>query len=192
MKKIKIFLGLTFIILAITSCKMEYDNWYSETSEMSGEWHVTVLQSMEEYDAIFGSGTMPSADNVENWTWEDIYETGFTKVFTYNTAKNIPTEMIVEDNYTFWNYKVKVNCNVNDLSFSVTDSRNLFPDTDAEAYEFDVTIIKGKILKGAVKMPSGAVTDSIVFYAKFSDDKYGFTYQKVSGFKKTGFLEDEP
>jgi hypothetical protein len=33
--------------------------------------------------------------------------------------------------------------------------------------------------------------DSIVFYIKFSDDDYGFTYTKASGFRRTGFPADD-
>lgn len=182
----KIFFLTIAVATIFTSCKHEYENWYSETYEMSGEWHVTALQSVEEYEAIFGTGTMPNENNVENWTWDDLYETGFTTVYTYNSAKNSSDELIVEDNHTFWNYKVKAKSNVNDKTFSLSTTKNLLDEN------CNISIIKGKILKGASKANSGVATDSIVFYIKFSDDDYGFTYMKVSGFKKTGFLEDKP
>lgn len=52
-------------------------------------------------------------------------------------------------------------------------------------------IVGGKVLKGAATTPSGHPADSIVFYIRFYDDSYGFTYTKVSGFRRTGFGADD-
>ncbi|GHT78695.1 hypothetical protein AGMMS50262_21600 [Bacteroidia bacterium] len=183
----KIFLIITVIGAFIaTSCEHEYENWYSADYELSGEWVVTVQQSVDEYLYIFeDEGAMPNPANIESWEWDDIYGTGVTSVLTYNSAANIPTELIVDDNHTFWDYKVKVKANNDVKTFEIDETPNLAYD------DCDVSIIGGKVLKDAATTPSGNPADSIVFYVKFSDDSYGFTYMKVSGFRKTGFTEDE-
>lgn len=182
----KIFLIVTMIALFTSSCKQEYENWYSETYDLSGEWVVTVEQSVAEYEYIFEDiGAMPNPSNVENWEWEDLYDAGITSALTYNSAANKSTELIVEDAHTFWDYKVKVNANADTKTFEVNNTPNLIYD------DCDISIIGGKILPKAATTPGGSKADSIVYYIKFSDDSYGFTYMKVSGFRKTGFLEDE-
>lgn len=174
----KIFLLTIVMALIVTSCKQEYDNWYSAGYELSGEWIVTTQQSVAENE-----GETPNLANIDNWVWEDLYGTGTTSVQTYSSAANSPTELIVEDNHTFWDYKVKVNADVNTMTFKVDNTPNL-------VYACDVSIVGGKVLKDAATTPSGNLADSIVFYVKFSDNTNGFTYMKVSGFRKTGFTED--
>lgn len=174
----KIFLFTIVIALIATSCKQEYDNWYSSGYELSGEWVVTVQQSVAEYE-----GETPDLTDIDNWEWDDLYGTGTTTVQTYSSAANDPTELIVEDNHTFWDYKVKVDANVDAKTFEVEDALNLI-------YDCDVSILGGKVLEGVATTPSGNPADSIIFYVKFSDDA-NFTYMKVSGFRKTGLAEDE-
>lgn len=185
MKKI-ILIATIITTLLTTSCKQEYENWYSSGYELSGEWKVTTQQSVEEYLYIFyDEGAMPNPANVENWEWEDLYGNGVTDVLTYNSAANTPTELIIDDNHTFWDYKIKAKANIDARTFDVSNTPNLIYDG------CNISIIGGKVLKDAATTPSGNPADSIVFYIKFSDDEYGFTYMKVSGFRKTGFLEDE-
>ncbi|MDR2927495.1 MAG: hypothetical protein LBV41_04755 [Cytophagaceae bacterium] len=181
----KLFLIATIAIFAVTSCKQEYENWYSAGYELSGEWVVTVQQSDDESTYIStGEGAMPDVANIANWTWVDYYGTGTTSVLTYSSAANTPTELIVDDNHTFWDYKIKVNANIDAKTFAVDNTPNLAYD------DCNVSIIGGKILEGAATTPGGNVADSILFYVKFSDNREGFTYMKVSGFRKTGFDED--
>ncbi len=174
----KIFLLTIVIALITTSCKQEYDNWYSAGYELSGEWVVTVQQSVAE-----GEGETPNLADIDNWEWDDLYGTGTTAVQTYSSAANDPTELIVEDNHTFWDYKVKVKANVDAKTFEVDNVPNLINE------DINVSILGGKELEGVATTPSGNPADSIVFYVKFSDDA-NFTYMKVSGFRKTGLAED--
>jgi hypothetical protein len=181
-----IFLFIAVFALSLSACQEELESGGTEIKEMTGDWWVTNQQSLDEYFYIFGDeGSMPNEANIENWDWDYIYDDSHAQVLTYNTAANLPTEMFVEDGGTFWDYKVKAKVDYNAKTFEVPTTANL-------AYDgCDVTIIKGKILKGAATSPSGAPADSIVFYVKFSDDSYGFTYTKVSGFRRTGFPEDD-
>ena len=69
----------------------------------------------------------------------------------------------------------------------------------------NITITDGKILKGAATTPSGMPADSIVFYVEFDDDYtlddegnvvyapeyYGFKNYRVSGYRYTGFTNDD-
>jgi hypothetical protein len=181
MKKI-----LFLIVVAgafFTSCEKD-EIGGTATQEIAGEWVVTNQQSVDEYYYIFGGqGQMPDEVDIENWEWDFIYDEDYARVLTYNTAANLPTEMFVSDGGSFWDYTVKAK--VDGTNFEV-------PETDNLAYEdCKVTIIKGQILKGAATTPSGVPADSIVYYVKFSDDDYGFTYTKVSGYRHTGFADDE-
>ncbi|MDR0506356.1 MAG: hypothetical protein LBH32_06025 [Dysgonamonadaceae bacterium] len=180
---------LFFVAIAafvFQSCEKELDPGGTAVEKVAGDWWVTNQQSVDEELYIFeGEGAMPNEDDIENWNWESIYDTNYSHIYTYNTAANVPTEMFVEDGGSFWDYKVKVKLNYDAKTFEV-------PTTDNLAYEdCKVTIIKGKILLGAATTPSGMPADSIVFYVKFSDDPYGFTYTKVSGFRRTGFPADD-
>ena len=65
-----------------------------------------------------------------------------------------------------------------------------------EGYEdINVTITGGKIIKGGAVTPSGSKADYIEFYVSFSDDSYpaayGYKNYKVSGYRYTGFVDDE-
>jgi len=172
--------------VSFQSCEKKYEPGGTAIQDMAGDWWVTNQQSVDEYYYIFkGQGQMPDEANIENWEWDYVYDDSHTNIFTYNTAANLPTEMFVEDGGSFWDYKVKVKVDYNAKTFEAPTTANL-------AYDgCDVTIIKGKVLKGAATSPSGTPVDSIVFYVKFSDDNYGFTYTKVSGFRRTGFPEDD-
>ncbi|GHU08603.1 hypothetical protein FACS189431_5170 [Alphaproteobacteria bacterium] len=185
MKKYIYLLFITVLAISLPSCdKLEPGG--TEVQDMAGDWWVTNQQSLSEYHYIFeNEGSMPNEADIENWEWDYVYDDSHSKVYTYNTAANLPTEMFVEDGGTFWDYKVRAKVDYPAKTFELPTSANL-------AYEdCDITIIKGKVLKGAATTPSGVPADSIVFYIKFSDDSYGFTYTKVSGFRRTGFPADD-
>ena len=105
-------------------------------------------------------------------------------MYTYNTAANVPTEMWLEDGANFWDYKVKVNVDYNNRTFTTNDF------IDNTSYDCKVKITDGKILEGAALTPSGMPADSIVYMIQFDDDPDGLTY-KVSGFRRTGFPADD-
>jgi hypothetical protein len=95
--------------------------------------------------------------------------------------------MWINDNANFWDFKNKINVDLKNLTFSVSNAQN-------EAYDSKVTIEDGKILLGAATTPSGMPADSIVFIVTFDDDDYpeafGYYGYRVSGYRYTGFAAD--
>lgn len=184
MKKLSIFLFAA--VLALSSCQTTTDPGGTAVQDMAGDWWVTYENSLEEYEVLFGTGTtMPSADTLQKWNWGDVYGAGHTRLLTYNTNHNDADSMYVYDQKNFWNFKGKVPVNYGALSFGKNDS---IPNL---GYAINMVIRDGKVLKGAATTPTGQPADSIIFYVGFSDDGYGFTYFKVSGFRRTGFELDD-
>ena len=114
-------------------------------------------------------------------------------MITNNTAANLPTEMVVSDLGAFWDFKVKVNCDQNALTFqtNTSENNNLVPDYE----DINVTITGGKILPKAGRQNNGSPADSIVFYVSFSDDAnpatYGYKNYRVSGIRYSGLEEND-
>ncbi len=169
MKKL---LYLTSIALCaiFTSCEKD-EIGGTATEALAGQWYVV-------YDGVDENGEV---------TMEDPFGVGRTLLLTYNTSKNTPNEIFIDDLGNFWEYKVKVNSNASNLTFSANDSIDYY-----NGITIDIT--DGKILKGATHTPSGAVADSIVFYVAFEDDEYIGAYWdkiRVSGYRYTGLAADE-
>ncbi|MBO5251300.1 MAG: hypothetical protein J6B31_04815 [Bacteroidaceae bacterium] len=186
----KKYISMFFIALSVsfTSCDTETDEEPGGTAveKMAGTWTVTFEQSVDEYNAIFNGGSNPnlesmSAEELAQQNWADIYDTGKVSIMTSNTAANIPTEMWFIDN-EFWGTQVKCNVNYDERTFSC-DAQTAYEDCV-------VDIIGGKVLEGAATTPRGVPADSIIAYIKYSDDYYGFTFMKVSGYRYTGYTED--
>lgn len=160
--------------LAMTSCEKE-DIGNTATESLAGEWYVT---------ADF-------ADAEGNVVYEDPYDAGHFMVNTYNTASNVPTEMWVDDLGNFRTFKLKVNCDVQQLAFASNDT------VSNAYYDCGVIIEEGKILPGAATTPSGMPADSIVFFVQFTNDDasfqefFGYTRYKISGYRYTGLTNDD-
>lgn len=173
MKKI-IYLFAMCAGLLLVSCEKD-EIGGTATESLAGEWYVTV-------DAVDTNGNVVLSD-------ENLFGLGNIYVATYNTAANIPTEMYVDDLGYFWEYKVKVKCDADALTFATDGS------AANEYYDCDVTIDGGKILPGAATTPHGTPADSIVFYVSFSDDAYpaayGYAKYRVAGYRYTGLVEDD-
>lgn len=163
---------ILFLLLAagffMVSCEKEKVG-NTATVKMSGEWLVTV-------DLANDDGSVAV---------EDCYGLGQVPIATYNTEKNVPTEMWIDDLGNFWDFKVNVDLDYNAATFSTKDF------VDNYSYESQVKISNGKVLFDAAKTPSGMPADSIVFYVSFDDDDPGTIY-KMSGYRYTGFANDEP
>lgn len=158
----------SLLVFVLAGCeKDEVGN--TATEVLAGEWTVSV-------DAVDASG---------NVTATDPHGLGRIHLNTYNTAANIPTEMYVDDIENFWNFKVRVNSDVNAMTFATSGA------VANEKYEdCNVTIEDGKVLLGAGVTPHGTPADSIVFYTTFSDDDSGYKY-KISGIRYTGLAQDD-
>ena len=120
-----------------------------------------------------------------DWFVQEDGEGDYAHFSTYNTAANSLTEMWIDDLETFWPMKGKIAVDQANKTFSGTNIANAYQ-------ESTFTITEGKIIKGAAKAPgSRAVTDSIIFKVEFSDDDEPGIIHTFSGYKRTGFREDE-
>lgn len=168
----KILLITVALSAFLTSCEKE-DAGGTATQAIAGEWQVTA-------DAVDAQG---------NVAIEDPFGLGHFLLLTYNTVKNTPTELWVDDTGNFWEFKVIVDLDYAAGSFSTKDF------VDNHAYESKVKITGGKVLYGAATTPGGMSADSIIFYVSFDDDDYPAAYNyenyKVSGFRYTGLANDE-
>lgn len=164
MKKYIIY--ITFLALAFPSCdlKEDFDVEKSKVVEAAGQWWVNYVDS---------AGA----------------ESGYILLNTFNASADDGTELWITDDGGFWDYKVKVPINIDQLTFSGTGLPNA-------AYESNVDILNGQVFLKGGKSTSGAVVDSIAFDIIFSDGGPPPDFNipelyKVYGHRRTGFLEDE-
>ena len=170
--KIVIISILIILLGGMSGCRKMYEMnqpkepevEYSAIKTLSGEWYVV-------YRFDDGDG------NIDDW-----YGVGYTPLFTYNTAAEDTDKFWISDAGNFWSYTVKSSCNVDAKTFNGADLAST-------AYELDVQITNGKIIEDGVSCLSGVKSDSIYFEVEFGDDP-GTIYQ-CSGYRRTGFLEDE-
>lgn len=202
-------------------CKVEAndayytDMYYLSSGKYTAEFLNTNLGDPYGYynpdvngDGIVDLKDLQSAEYDEMWTDEN--EAGFGNEFhTANTASNGTSEMwIVDPN---WNIQYKVNIDLNNLTFNtattvataantvITGPNEATTTLNSLASErigipdsCKVVILDGKILKNAAHAPgSGMVRDSIVFYVKYENDYADDMYYRVSGYRKTGYTEDD-
>ncbi len=156
MKKNIFYLIMAILIFASCDEKEDYTQINSSVVEVAGEWWVNYVDGE--------------------------YESGYTKLITFNTAADNGQEFWISDEHNFWAYKVKCPVNTANLTFSGTDLPN-------NEYDVDIQILDGKIIEDGALSTSGVVTDSIYFQVEFGDEP-GVIYT-ASGWRKTGFLEDE-
>ena len=117
MKKYLILL-LTALSVSFTSCDNETEPGGTAVEKMAGDWWVTAT-IMQNGNEAGDSGA------------------GHFRMYTYNTAANVPNEMWLEDGGNFRNYKVKVNVDYNARTFTTND------------FVEGVRITEGKIMEGA-------------------------------------------
>ena len=178
MKKVLYFAALLFCAVFTTSCEKE-EVGSTATESMAGQWYVTV-------DAADASGNL-----VEGF--EDLFGLGRVLMLTYNSSKNDPNELIIDDLNNFWSFKVKTKCDQGNMTFSTTTSENNNLVADYE--DINVTITGGKIIPGGGVQNNGSKADYIEFYVTFSDDsypaKYGYASYKISGVRYSGLAEND-
>lgn len=169
MKKINYIFSILFVLLIIQSCdkKDDFVNENSETVDVAGDWFVKHFHS-------------DISANPE-----------YINAMTFNTSSDVPDSIWLTDDGNFWDYKVKIPCNVADLTFGGSDTAI----NSVSGYPIKVVVRNGKIMKSVSKQPSGFVADSIYYEIWFEDleDASGIANDTiiVSGFRRTGFVEDE-
>lgn len=132
--------------------------------EMAGDWFVELL-------ADDGTGSLI-----------DIYGIGYFRISTYNTSANTSSELYLDD-HGLWPMKSIVNVDLSSKTFSGSGLSNDYDETITS------DIMNGFILSNAATTTGGNVSDSIYFKVEYSDDP-GTEYF-ITGYKRTGFLEDE-
>ena len=166
MKRI-VYLISMFACLLFASCEKEMPGM-TETVDLAGQWYVQV-------DYVDGEDV-----------YEDYYGIGRILMLTYNTSANKADEMIIDDLGNFWEFKVKVGCDVEKRSFSADAAGNLV----AGYEDLICKVSNGKVVVDGTETPSGQKADYIEFYIEFSDDEPGVMY-KISGWRYTGFVNDD-
>lgn len=169
-KYIKIAMMALCLSMGFVACDVETDEEAGGTNvqNLAGHWMVTV-------DIV---------DEQGQTLYSDPYGLGEIEMFTYNTAANDADSIWITDAHNFWQFEMKIPCNVNTLTFSC-------PEKDYDAAGTGKAIItNGKVLLGAATNLHGMPNDSITLDITFNDDDpaYGYIY-RLSGQKYTGFYE---
>ena len=192
MKKIVYMAAALLLTMAVTSCSKE-DIGNTATESMAGEWYCTV-------DAVDESGN-PIDGGEDYWGLEAATGNARTRILTYNTTANDPTQLWVNilgignfaadyknPDYPNYDFKIKTTCNQSAMTFAATEAENIADpviwsheeedengDTkeviDAQVDPMPVTI-EGKILKGAGRQNNGTPADSIIIYVTYKDDPW--------------------
>jgi hypothetical protein len=177
MKKILLYTIILVAGLLLLSCEKE-EAGGTATQALAGEWYVTVV-------AVDANGEVVYED-------ADLFDIGHFHLDTYNTSSNSTTEMWIDDNANFWEFKTKINVDLGAKTFQIADALN---DRYAVPEDCLITITNGKILYGAATTPSKMPADSIVFNVSFSDDPYpailGYANYRIAGYRYTGFTNDD-
>lgn len=173
MNKIVFYTILTFFAVGLYSCdlKEEFENEESKVVLMSGEWYV-------HYD--------------HNVYGPDPFSVGYSQLLTFNTSADDGSQIWIDDQENFWAYKVKTLVDYPNLTFGETDTLI----NAVDGYDIKVLVRNGKIIEKASLRPSGTMADSIYFELWFEDLEDATAIASdtlfVSGFRRTGYLEDEP
>ncbi|MFT6866414.1 MAG: hypothetical protein ACJA08_001245 [Cyclobacteriaceae bacterium] len=163
-----LMVSLAFIVIACET--EEIDPGAAANNQLSGEWFV-------HYDhSVFGA---------------DPFGVGYTRILTATTASESATDFIVTDEANFWDYRVKAKMDLSSKKFGSSDTLVSFVDD----YDIKVLIRNGAIYEDAVTTVAGVLTDSIYFEIWFEDldGATGIVSDTlvVSGYRRTGFTEDE-
>lgn len=166
MKKILNTLLIACTLIGFASCSKEPIGG-TEVQDMCGEWIVMV-------DAVDANG---------NVVYEDPYGVGMFPLYTYNTNANLPTEMYVDDDGYFWDFRVIVDVNYAAKTFQVFEAED-------DYNGISVDIVDGKVVKDGTLSPAGYVADAISFLVAFEDDEDladGYwDYLWIHGYRRTG------
>ncbi|SDG78241.1 Lipid-binding putative hydrolase [Dyadobacter soli] len=153
--------SLIALVFGLLSCDLGSEPTIEGTKlkAMCGEWFVLILNEGED---------------VGN---------GYHLITTSNTAANNETDLILDDHET-WPAKIITKVNLPAMTF---DAAQNLPNAYADTIQ--VSVIEGKILKGAATTTGGNKTDSI--YVKFEFSDAPGTQFEYAGYRRTGFSEDE-
>ena len=171
MRKYIFIIALALLAIpALTSCDTETNEEPGGTAieKMCGYWDVA-------YDIVDENGTVL-----------DHYADG--TIYTYNLTDNVTNYMWIDDQETFWAYKMIVNINYDNLTFWCD-----WKDYDA-AGTGKAIITDGKIVENGGLNEHDKPTDSISFYIVFDDEdpELQALYDRIwcHGVRHSGFSPD--
>lgn len=173
--KLNRILLLIAVVFAFSACETMDDpeQTFSSTYPISGQWWVKL-------DVETGPNE-----------WSEVV--GYSKLLTFNTASNSMDTIWISDldpsngfAASLWDFQVKCPIDLTDNSFGMQDSAiNIVED-----YNIKIKVYDGFVSLGDATSISGVETDSINFKIVFEDDP-GSVY-RISGHRRTGFVEDDP
>lgn len=165
------FVFASLVVFGFIACSVETDENPGGTrvQDMAGFWDVRV-------DVVNADGTIET----------DPFNIGSLKLMTYNTAENVDNAMWMnlDGGKSFWSMKFILPINYGAKTFSCGETSYNVDDSEAG----NVVISEGKVLLKQGHNLHGMPADSIVFKAKFSDDKNNLTYM-IAGTRHSGFNE---
>ena len=165
MKNIFKFLAVSLLLVGFASCEKEKIGG-TAVQDMCGEWYVQV-------DGVDSNG---------NVTMEDPFDMGVFELYTYNTNADLATEMYIDDYGNFWDFRVTVNVDYANKTFSASNAVDDYND-------ILVDIVNGKVVKDGATSMAGYTTDAISFMVAFEDDDYRgeyWDYLWIHGYRRTG------
>lgn len=197
----KKYISMMAMALALTwgftACDVETDEEPGGVNiqNMCGYWDISVSQIDENGNVVYAP--------------EDLFGIIDAPLYTYNTASNSTTEMWIDDQGEFWDFKFKVaidyaagtfkaadvyyNDDMREIADAIAAGEQPVDDDGEPLTAEKATITDGKILYGAGKNLHGVACDSISFVVTFTDDsygaKYGYAKHLVTGVRHTGFTE---
>jgi hypothetical protein len=167
--KNNILILAAFVAFVLGSCKTEdIDPGAAANNDLSGEWFVEYNHS------VYG---------------HDPFGVGYTRLLTATSASQAANELIITDEENFWEFRVKARMDVSSKTFGSADTLRDY------IHDIKVLVRNGRIIEDAVTTTAGAVADSIYFEVWFEDLEGATGIPSdtlfVSGYRRTGFLEDE-
>lgn len=179
MKKLKISLFVLSVFFTLTSCETLKDPVVElgPVYPLSGQWIVRFIKPNPTTSAdttIFTSANL----------------TG-TTASSYNDANNSKTNLWfkLSGNLGFMkSFTVKTNCSVEEKTFGINTGTNTV--LISEVSVGTITITDGKVITDGWITVSGYKTDKISF--KIEDSRTPGVIYTAEGYRKTGWLEDEP
>ena len=162
----KTFTMMALVAAVLCSCS-KYEAGKTATDKLAGDWMCTVYYADE-------GAWVPDAP---------------ASYRTYNSAANVPSEIWLDDQESYWGTKVKLDASNSAMTFGERGKEYL------DNYNGVAQLIwDGKVTEGAAVAPgSGTKCDKIEFFIAFSDDDptaYASVYYVV-GYRATGFPEDD-
>lgn len=206
-KLIYSILSISLLLFLFSACDEEVEIWESSTDKLDGNWYVSYDHSQYGEDP-FGVGlTLVHTYNTAADNGQEIWLTDEGHFWDYKVKLPAnPGDLTFGSEQEINNIATPIAIDTipvesGEPEYLITPDTIRTADGDADSlivlYRYHQTRVQnGKIFLDAVQMPSGVTSDSIYFEIWFEDleGSTGIPNDTlyVSGFRQTGFQEDEP